>query len=80
MIAADRAVVDLAAAYLRHHGRVDGGLGRPRCEMAIHLAALLDHFSRHLDRLTDDDRAAVVGCCHRVTDAADRGQREHRST
>lgn len=79
MIDADRAVIDLAIVYLRHHGRVDSMLGWPRWEMAFHLAALLDHLSRNLDRLTDLDRDAVVGCCSRVTDAADRAQRENHS-
>ena len=55
-IKADRALIDDAARFLRHHAIQSRYAGLQRPEVAFGLAAILDELSRHLPDLSEGVR------------------------
>jgi hypothetical protein len=60
---ADRAVVEQAAAHLRHQAIVDGYAGLPDKHIAFGLALILDEVARHWRDLDEQLRGRVLDCC-----------------
>jgi hypothetical protein len=63
----DRAVVEQAAAHLRHQAILAGYAGLEHKEFAFGLALILDEIARHFRDLDDDLRAAVVTACREIS-------------
>ena len=66
---ADRAVVEQAAARLRHQAILAGYPGLERKDIAFALTLILDELARHLRDLDDGLRESVVEVCRRMARA-----------
>ncbi|MCU1660554.1 MAG: hypothetical protein QOI36_5079 [Pseudonocardiales bacterium] len=65
-IKADRALIDDAARFLRHHAIQSRYAGLQRPEVAFGLAAILDELSRHLPDLSEGVRWQSVQACQQL--------------
>jgi hypothetical protein len=65
-IKADRALIDEAARFLRHHAIQSQYAGLQRPEVAFGLAAILDELARHLPDLSEGVRSQSVQACQQL--------------
>jgi hypothetical protein len=65
---ADRAVVEQAAAHLRHEAILAGYAGREHKHVAFALALVLDELAGHFRDLDEQLRARVLDGCRSVLD------------